>query len=68
MLALRQLEQGDCLSHLTLRLRHVLQLRGFETGPVAGDRFMMDAGKVELFPEPRSQKLYCQQPCHHWSL
>lgn len=41
MFARRQLEQGDCLSQRTFRLRHTTQLRGFVVRPVpdvnAGD-------------------------------
>ena len=32
ILALRQLEQGESLSHRTLRLRHTTQLRSFAVG------------------------------------
>ena len=42
--ALRQLEHGDCLSHLTLRDRHVLQLRNFCAGLDVDNGVILDVG------------------------
>jgi hypothetical protein len=57
--ARRQLEHGDALSHLTLRVRHVTQLRSFGAGaPVDADANMVlpgDAPAVALFSEAEAE-------------
>lgn len=50
--ARRQLEQGDCLSQRTFRLRHTTQLRGLEVRPAPGvdaDGSLFTAGDLAFF-------------------
>ncbi len=46
MFARRQFEQGDCLSHLTLRARHTMQLRNFGADVCAVDVVPALAGAI----------------------
>ncbi len=55
MLARRQLEHGDCLSHRTLRLRQTTQLRNFGALADANDGPLADVDKVALFSGPEAE-------------
>lgn len=53
--AWRHLEQGDCLSQRTLRVRHTMQLRNFGAGVGANDGILADADEFAFFSEPKAE-------------
>ena len=59
--ARRQFEQGDCLSHRTLRVRHMMQLRGFDAGTGDGD-VPVDAASFAHFSELEAEAAAIMPP------
>ena len=53
--ARQHLEQGDCLSQRTLRVRQAIQLRNFDACAGADDGVLADAAEVAFFSGPEGE-------------